>query len=198
MKVLIRIVKILIIISPCILIGWLLWKNFVPSGEFSAVYAFERTPWISALRPGHRISEIREENGVKVQSLTDDPVYFDITFPITFERVIVEVDYKNPLNQPFKIGAFTSKKDWKFALKDLQSRQGEALTGLSKVPLVNGDWQTGIAEFDISGLDKSGRKITMILSLPEIRSRGGEVIIKEIRIKMIKQPVNILEYVFSY
>lgn len=180
MKILIRIIKILIILSPCILFGWLLWKNFVPSGEFSAVYKFERTPWISALRPGHRISEIREENEIKIQSLTDDPVYFDISFPITFEKIIIEMDYKNLLNQPFKIGAFTSKKDWKFILKDWQ---GESLIG--------DDWQTSRAEFDLSGLDKSGRKITMILSLPEIRSRGGEVIVKEIRIKLIKQKINL-------
>lgn len=186
MKILIRIIKILVIISPCILIGWLLWSNFAPSGEFFAVYAFERTPWISAFRPGHRISEIREENGVKVQSLTDDPVYFDISFPITFERIIIEVDYKNSQNQPFKIGAFTSKKDWKFALKDFDSKKD----------LGNG-WQTGIAEFDLSGLDKSGRKIMMILSLPEIRKLGGEVVIKEIRMKMNKTPITILDYVFS-
>jgi hypothetical protein len=199
MKIFIRIVKILVIISPCILIGWLLWKNFVPSGNFSAVYAFERTPWISALRPGHRISEIREENGVKIQSLTDDPVYFDITFPITFEKVIIEVDYKNTLNQQFKIGAFTSKKDWKFALKDFDGFwQGASLTGLSKVPFANGDWQTGIAEFNLSGLDKSGRKIMMILSLPEIRKKGGEVMIREIRVIMNKKPVNVYNLMFGF
>jgi len=187
MKIFIRIIKILIIISPCILIGWLLWKNFVPSGNFSAVYKFERTPWISALRPGHRISEIREEDGIRVQSLTDDPVYFDITFPITFESVVVEADYKNPLNQPFKIGAFTSKKDWKFALKDFDSKKD-----------LGDGWRTATVEFNLSGLDKSGRKIMMILSLPEIRKLGGEVVIKEIRMRAIKTPTTILDYVFSY
>lgn len=197
MKIFIRIIKILVIISPCILIGWLLWNNFVPSGNFSAVYAFERAPWISAIRPGHRISEIREENGIKVQSLTDDPVYFDISFPITFERVVVEIDYKNPQNQPFKIGAFTSKKGWKFALKDLQVSQGASLTELSRMPLDNGGWQIGTAEFDLAGLDKSGRKIMMILSLPEIRKLGGEIIIKEIRMRAEKTPITILDYVFS-
>lgn len=189
MKVLVRIIKIAVIISPCVLVGWLLWKNFVPLGEMSVVYRFERTPWISALRPGHRVSEIREENGVKIQSLTDDPVYFDISFPITFEKVIIEVDYKNPLSQPFKIGAFTSKKDWKFALKDFQVSQRAPLTGLSRGILDDGGWQTGIAEFDLSGLDKGGRRITMILSLPEIRKKGGEIVIKEIRIKMTKQKI---------
>lgn len=189
MKIFIRILKIFIILSPCILIGWLLWKNFAPSGEFSAVYKFERIPWISALRPGHRVSEIRGENSIKTQSLTNDPVYFDISFPITFEKVIVEVDYENPLNQPFKIGAFTSKKDWKFVLKNFDEKN----------PLAGGGngWKTGTAEFDLSGLDKSGRKITMILSLPEIRKLGGEVIIKEIKVKMFKKPIVISDLMFG-
>lgn len=173
MKISIKILQILIIVSPIFLFGWLFWQNYVPGDIFETNYNFERSPWVSALRPGNRLSEVGEDR-FKYQSIIDDPIYFDINLPVNFEKIILEIDFKNLLNQPFKIGAFTSRENWQFDWKNFE------------IISQKDDWQIARVEFDTAYLDKPNNQITFILSTPEIREAGGSVDVREIKVKALK------------
>ncbi|NQU83081.1 MAG: hypothetical protein HQ536_00035, partial [Parcubacteria group bacterium] len=94
MKSFTKISQILIVLSPVVLFGWLFCANFVPGGVLETTYNFERSPWVSALRPGHRIAEIQEADNFKYASMTDDPVYFDVNLPVNFENIQLEFDFR--------------------------------------------------------------------------------------------------------
>ncbi|MEA3272275.1 MAG: hypothetical protein U9P90_01240 [Patescibacteria group bacterium] len=173
MKLFTKFLQILIIVSPLVLFGYLFCSNYIPGGVLETTYNFERSPWVSALRPGHRLSEIKQ-NGFKHQSMTDDPIYFDVNLPVNFEQIVIRIDFKNLLNQTFRIGAYTSRDDWQFIFKDFEI-----------VSQGNG-WQTGQVEFETAYLDKPDNKITFVLSTPEIREVGGNIDIKEIKVVATK------------
>lgn len=170
----IKFIQIIIILSPIALFGYLFYANLVPGGVFETTYNFERSPWVSALRPGHRISEIQKGDNFAYQSVIDDPVYFDLNFPVNFENVVLEMDFRNNLNQPFKIGAFTSLENWEFLIKDLE------------IIKEDGEWVTGKVEFNTAYLDKPENRITFIISTPEIREVGGSVDIRDVRVRATK------------
>lgn len=175
MKKFIRIIKILIMASPFVLFGWLFCANYVPGGVMEITYNFERSPWVSAFRPGHRISEIKkEEDNFKYQSITDDPVYFDLSLPVNFEYVKLEIDFRNFQNQLFKIGAYTSRENWEFLFKEFE------------IISENGEWKTGRVEFETAYLDKPNNQLTFVFSTPEIREVGGSIDVREIRVVATK------------
>lgn len=107
---------------PIILLGWLLYKDFVVSGVLEAEYDFKsRSPLISALRPQGRVSEILNKDGDSFQEVTKEPVYFDARLPRIFDTAEVTVRYKNFGEDIIELGAMKDFERWSFDLKPVEN-----------------------------------------------------------------------------
>lgn len=183
-----RLTKFLLISLSFWLVGWLLYKNFVPSGRFEVVYNFEPNPFVSALRPPERLSEISKSNKscstshvpcFVFQEITGDPVYFDLRLPSSFEKVEIDILHKHKEGQKFTIAAFTDRKNWRFITADTELRNPHR------------DYAEGLAlhaNFSTAGLDIVDRTITLILGAPEA-SIDNSITIYEIRALATKPPL---------
>lgn len=191
-----RLTKFLLILLSFWLVGWLLYKNLVPSGRFEVIYNFQPNPFISALRPPERLKAISKLNKQCLmfhvscsmfQEIIGDPVYFDLHLPSSFENVELVLKYKNPSNQKFTVSAFTDRKNWQF------------VTPIPPIfPLFKTEDQGGgdIFEprilFNIAGLDIVDRTITFILGAPEANQENS-ITLYEIRAIATKPPTQLWE-----
>jgi hypothetical protein len=123
LKFILFLVRIAIIALPVFLLGWLVYKDLVVSGELTAVYNFkDLSPFITVLRPQSRVSEPKAEAGNWYQQIKEQPVYFDIRLPRHFNLAAVKLIYQN-IDQPiFELGAMVDKDRWVFDLKPVENR----------------------------------------------------------------------------
>ncbi|MBU1118728.1 hypothetical protein KKH43_02525 [Patescibacteria group bacterium] len=112
LKILSIALKVVICILPILLLFWILEKNFVFSGKRELVYDFsEDNALISHLEPWERLSPILEQDGIYFQKMHDDAVYFDLEKKDPFEKITVQITYKNPGATIFDLGLRINDKD---------------------------------------------------------------------------------------
>lgn len=109
--------------------AWLVFRDLVVGGTLEAQYDFgAKSPFISVLRPQGRLSGIeKDERGDYFQGVKEEPVYFDVRLPRTFEKAEITFRYKNAGNPVIELGAMTDKERWLFDLKPLENRVIEYL-----------------------------------------------------------------------
>lgn len=122
-KILLFILRLIFLLLPFALALWLLYKDFVVSGQLFASYDFKNpSPFISVLRPQSRVSEIlHTDTGDYFQTIKEEPVYFDIRMPRMLSTAEVSIVYKNFDQQIFEAGAMTDKDQWIFDLKPVEN-----------------------------------------------------------------------------
>src|SRR3989338_9514812 len=110
LRVLLIFIRIIIIIIPCTVLLWLVYKDLVVSGQLRAKYNFhDRSPFITVLRPQSRIEPPQHEKGVWFQQIKDQPVYFDVRLPRSFDMAKVSMVFQN-IDQPIiELGALADK-----------------------------------------------------------------------------------------
>jgi len=157
------------------LFAWTAMQNFVLGGVFEAQYNFEKElPFITPLSPRDRVTEIlRNDSGESFQKVYDDPVYFRVRAPRSFDRATVTVRFKKDENQKFALGGLVSWEDYKFDLQPLDNI------------FKDGDWQVATVNFNLSPLfTDDGRTYTFVLSLPGIAESGSEVAVQSIWVRL--------------
>lgn len=173
------ILKSLVILAALALFGWTAWQNLVPSGVFEATYAFSKpNPFVTPLSPGDRVGPIeRDQSGTTLQALIDDPVYFRIRAPRSFEHARISVEFRNQSEQPFALGGLMSWEAFQFDLEPLEPSYAY------------GDWRIAHAEFDLTQLlAPDGRTYTFAFSLPSIHELGGQVEVRSIHATLERPP----------
>ena len=121
-----KITGVIIIILPILILGILIKKDLVQSGQIEFIYDFSQdSAVITNLFPANRLSEINQikEANNFWQQINKEPVYFETRLPQTFKSAIVEVVYKNQ-NQPLiQLGLRTmGESEWNYDFKPLENQ----------------------------------------------------------------------------
>ncbi len=119
-------IKIIIIITPFILLGYLINKDLVRSGVIKFIYNFSHdSPVITNLFPANRMSAINKvkDNDLYWQSITEEPVYFKTRLPQTFNKAEVEITYQNSDLPLIQIGLNNQgENEWNYEFKPLENQ----------------------------------------------------------------------------
>jgi len=118
-----KITKILLILIPIFVLGYLWEKDLVWSGEMVVEKDFaQSSPFILDFFPSERMSAVgRDANGY-YQSITSEPVYFDLKVPRPFSRIKAEITYDNKDIPILNLGAQASPFDWEYQMKTLENQ----------------------------------------------------------------------------
>ncbi len=92
-----KIIRVILIVIPIFVLGWLTVKELVPSGRMEVIYDMRReTPFISKLYPRDRVGKVmRGMDNDYYRIFLSEPVYFDLKPNDKFEKVTVIVKYKS-------------------------------------------------------------------------------------------------------
>ncbi|MDP2586467.1 MAG: hypothetical protein Q8P32_01725 [Candidatus Komeilibacteria bacterium] len=118
--------RVIIIIVPFIVLGWLIKKDLALSGHLEFNYDFNQdSPVITNLFPANRLTQVNFDQTSKQhwQTVIQEPVYFEARLPQKFDTARVEVVYQNQ-NQPLiQMGLRTLGNDeWNYNFKPLENQ----------------------------------------------------------------------------
>jgi len=133
MKIILRIIQGIIILSPFVLLGWLFIVNFVPSGQAAKSFDFSAaSPYVDHLVPQERVTGVMRENGKYFQQILNEPVYFHVHLPSSFEKMVVGIEFM-PNGQPFiEFGPLVNEETWQSELRPLWNETLENLNWIVK------------------------------------------------------------------
>lgn len=152
---LIRAARIISVAVPLALVVYLVAVDVVPSGELSVrVDLPERSPYLSPLHPGDRVSPPQvSADGIVYQTIRQQPVYVDVRIPRSLAQLEVTLTYQN-LDQPLvEVGTQVSVDSWVFQLQGVEHPALDYLLG-------NPAW-TAIREGDVVLLQREPRYRTV-------------------------------------
>jgi hypothetical protein len=104
-KIAIKTIKVIIWLSPVFLLLWLANQYILPSGKMKVVYDVTRpSPLVRnfASKEVNRLIGTKNQKGDTdyFQLILQNPLYFDVVVPRTFQSAKVTLEYQNPNNQP--------------------------------------------------------------------------------------------------
>jgi hypothetical protein len=168
-------IRVFLIFTPIIVLGWLAANEINLGGRMEAVYDTRHdSPFISKLYPKDRVSDIQfDADNEPYRTFLDEPVYFDLNPIGSFEQVAVTVEYRNANVKPFKFGGLGSVESWSFDFRDL--------------PPTKGALQTTTEIFDFKKLAPEGKKFRFVFSAPGIPS--GDIEIYKIKALFLRPPL---------
>ncbi|MDO8517444.1 MAG: hypothetical protein Q7S33_04960 [Nanoarchaeota archaeon] len=118
--ILFKTLKVLIIIIPLILIGYIIYANFLVSHTFNSFYDIgsNEDAKKSFLSPTNRISEA--DINASSRNLTSSLVYFNIQIPKGSDKVDVSIKFKDnfPNNSYISLGA-QDQQVWHYSYKNI-------------------------------------------------------------------------------
>jgi hypothetical protein len=120
---------------------WLLWQNMAASGYFliskdfchdlsllsgARVSSVGKTDFFGNLYPINRVGNVEaDERNRCFQTIFDEPVYFKVKMPRSFERVRAKIFYQNDNQSLLELGLMKDGQgavDWQFQLKPLENQ----------------------------------------------------------------------------
>ncbi len=133
-----KVVKIMVLIIPVLLIGYIVYSNFIASHEFSYFYDIgsEKDAKKPYLTPVERTSEA--DLNASLRNITSNLIYFDIPIPKGSDYLIIRAKVQNPANPIISIGA-KNKEEWSYFYKKtynplLEQTNIQKITTLSDIP----------------------------------------------------------------
>ena len=121
-----QISRVIIIIAPFLILGWLIKQDLVIDGQIEFTYNFSQdSPVITNFFPANRMSSVFlvEAENYYWQQVEQEPVYFETRLPQTFTQATVEITYKNE-NQPLiQLGLRAlGETEWNYVFKPLENQ----------------------------------------------------------------------------
>lgn len=169
-------IRVFLIFTPIIVLGWLVSKEINVGGKMEAVYDMRHdSPFVSKLYPKDRVSDITlDADNVPYRTFFDEPIYFDLSPIGSFEQVAVTVEYRNSNEKSFKFGGLGSVESWSFDFRDL--------------PPTAGALQTQTEIFYFNKLAPEGKKFRFAFSASGIPS--GDIEIYKIKALFLRSPLS--------
>ncbi|MBU0649217.1 hypothetical protein KJ969_03940 [Patescibacteria group bacterium] len=128
MKLLLRLIQIIIILSPLLLLAWLFNLNFVPSGVLARGFDFSRpSPYVDYLVPAERVTGVQSGDGERFQEILQDPVYFHAHLPSNFDELTVGLKFKPDEQTLLEFGPMMNEEAWQYDLRPLWNELIEEL-----------------------------------------------------------------------
>lgn len=171
-----KIIRIVLILIPFFVLGWLANKNFVFSGAMETTYNFDKNnPFISILKPaGRSLGVEKGGNGDYTQKIIIDPVYFDLYMPTKFKKAYFTFVFKAPQDRSIKVGPQVFASGWNYYLEGLNCDK--------KL----GDWCIGEISFDLEKTYIKDKKINFIISSPGLDVSEEEIELTQIKVILSK------------
>ena len=120
-KKVLTIAKVIVVLIPIVLLGWVLNKQFSPLGKLVIKKNFNKeSPFISDLYPRIRVSNIEKDGKEHYQTIKDDAVYFDLELPRWYSQATLDIKFQS-YNPIFEIRGRKDKDQWTFVEKSLES-----------------------------------------------------------------------------
>ena len=123
MKLLVRFIQLLLVVTPLAVFGWLCVQNFVPSGIFLVQHSVHDTsPFIDGLLTSARVKPpVKDAQGNWTQTIFADPVFFFVHPHRTFDTIDATVTFKNIGTPIIELGALAAKDPERYILEPLQN-----------------------------------------------------------------------------
>lgn len=195
--------RLIIIFIPLITLGYFTWRYIDPDGILEVNYDFCRkeTAFFSGLSPQGRVLDIEELESYKpssavkcFQRMVIDPVYFDVRLPQTYRWAEIGYVYKKSEGQPLSIGVRTSQVGWAWQFgnktkSSLVSYSRESET-VSEMEEGTANWREEAVEIDLAKAVYVRKRLRFIISAPGLDQSGQEIVLANIKIKFVKEPVS--------
>ena len=155
---------LILLLLPLIFFSWIIYKDINPAGSLEIVYDWQKDqPEVSRLFPADRLLDASGTG----QTVINEPVYFTVRLPQTYETVRATVLYENLGDQEVKLGLQQGGgDDWLYDLQTLTSGK----------PI----------EFNLKGATVSNRSIRFMITAPGLASPDKILLLKKIEIKLQK------------
>lgn len=117
------ILKAMLLFSPFVLVGWLLWRDADPDGVRTLSYTVgDSSPYVNSLLPGERVREVEEGDRGAYQTVVDEPVYFSVEAPgEEYTDVRVELHF-DPQDQPIvELGGLADLRAYAFDFRPMSN-----------------------------------------------------------------------------
>lgn len=172
--------RVVLVSLPLVVLGWLVSCDLVPSGHLVATTDFSQfSPYIFPLSPTDRLLDHRSRGSAEQPVVAiDDPLYFDVRLPRTFDTLTLALEYRAPAEQPVRLAVFQNKDTWTFDAKDFDTVE----------PLPDG-WQRGTVTFSLTDKRFVFNKYQAMLSLPGIRGSGRQVAVRRLSVTATRPPL---------
>lgn len=172
-------IRLTLILIPVVLLAFLLYKDFNPSGQLKVNYDFcSPTPFISEFSPHGRVLDINKMKGECTQAMVIDPVYFDVRLPQKFDSAKLTVWYGKKSATKLLIGPAVNLALWQWDLISINSENN------------NGNWQLGNATYDLRYLKLDNNNLRFLISSPGLDTAGERIIFKKLEIQFQKERLN--------
>jgi len=125
LKIIYNFLKFLIYLGPLILLGYLIYLDFVPSGIISFSYDFSKdSPVITNLFPANRLTDPEPDlAGNFYQAIIKEPVYFETRLSQKFDQARVDLTFQNPNQLFFQLGlAVLGEGDWNYFFRPVDNK----------------------------------------------------------------------------
>jgi hypothetical protein len=171
-----KIIRIVLLLIPFFVLGWLIQKNFVFSGQMEAAYNFDKNnPFISILTPAGRTLGVEKYvNSDYTQKIIVEPVYFDLYMPTKFNKANFTFIYKAPSGRSVRVGQQIFDSGWNYHFEDLNCEK-----------IIN-SWCVGNINFDLSKAYIEDKKINFIISSPGLDVSGEDIELTQIKVVLSK------------
>lgn len=162
---------------------WIVNENIPLAGIKKIAYTFG-TPngIITQLRPMARLGQSGVENGTSFQKIIENPVYFDVRTPVTYDTMVVEVLYKNHTSHELGVG-----------IKQFWTQTDFFVTPFKEIG-TQGEWKMGRAEISLKGIRRLPGRYSLSLSLPGLVYRPDNdeyVLVSRAQIVLKKEPLTL-------
>jgi hypothetical protein len=160
---------------------WIFNENIPIAGVKKISYTFGiPSGAVTQLRPMARIEEGGKEHGILYQTIREDPVFFDVRTPVTYNTLVVEILYKNNTNRPFGLG-----------IKEFPTQLNFFVTPFESVGAQEG-WVVGRAEISLNGIRRMPGKYSLSLSVKGLEyhpERNEGVRVSKMNIILKRKPL---------
>ncbi|MCX6785512.1 MAG: hypothetical protein NTZ18_01505 [Candidatus Komeilibacteria bacterium] len=123
--------RIIIILAPFVILGWLIKQDLALTGRLEFTYDFSHdSPVITDLFPAGRCSQIFQVKDKQefFQQIFNEPVYFEVRMPQKFDTATVEITYQNIKQPLIQLGLATlGSQDWSYDFKPLENQSLDSL-----------------------------------------------------------------------
>jgi hypothetical protein len=128
--------KLLVLIIPVLIVGFIFYSNFLASHEFVYFYDIGSEQDVNRpfLTPLNRISEANLEESYR--NLTSQLVYFDVKFPRGSNDILIEARIFSPVNESIRLGA-RDKQEWSYLNKEFYNPFLESLNLTERITRLN-------------------------------------------------------------
>ncbi|NIV04497.1 MAG: hypothetical protein GWN59_07840, partial [Calditrichae bacterium] len=113
---------------PVILLVWLFNLNFVPSGVLEKSFDFSApSAYADYLVPQQRVTGVMKDDGESFQQILEEPVYFHVHLPSSFNKMVVGVKFKPDTQSLLEYGPLITEEAWQYDLRPLYNQVLEDL-----------------------------------------------------------------------